>query len=65
MQLPPHAHPPPAGAELRNPPLDVEAANNEIRRSTCSELQLGHAGASSPIARRCSNNDPHAEHSYS
>jgi hypothetical protein len=67
MQLPPQAHPPPPadGAEPRNPPLEVDAANIEIRRSTCSELQDGHAGASSPIARRCSNSDPHAEHSYS
>jgi hypothetical protein len=33
MQLPPHAQPPPEGAELRKP-LDVEAAKTEIRRST-------------------------------
>jgi hypothetical protein len=67
MQLPPHAHPPPPPdpAELRNPPDDVEAANIEIRRITRSELQVGQAGASSPIARRCSNSDPQAEHSYS
>jgi hypothetical protein len=34
MQLPPQAHPPPDDAELRNPPLDVEAANTEMRRRT-------------------------------
>ena len=44
MQLPPQAHPPPEGAELRKPPLDVEAANIEIRRITCSDSQLGQAG---------------------
>jgi len=67
MQLPPQAHPPPApaGDEPRNPPLAVDAANIEILRSTCSELQVGHAGVPSPIARRRSNSDPHAEHSYS
>jgi hypothetical protein len=67
MQLPPHAQPPPPpeGAEPRNPPLEVDAANSEIRRTTCSELQEGQDGAPSPIARRASNSDPHAEHSYS
>jgi hypothetical protein len=65
MQLPPQAQPPPAGAEPRNPPEDVDAANIEIRRITCSELQDGQSGASSPMARRCSNSDPQAEHSYS
>jgi hypothetical protein len=67
MQLPPQAHPPPAdgAADPRKPPVDVEAANIEIRRITCSELQVGQAGAPSPIARRCSNSDPQEEHSYS
>ncbi len=51
MQLPPHAHPPPEGAELRKPPLDVEAANIEIRRITRSDSHVGHAGVSSFIAR--------------
>ena len=66
MQLPPHAHPPPLdGAELRKPPLDVEAANIEIRRITCSDSQLGQAGASSFIARSRSNKWPQFPHSYS
>jgi hypothetical protein len=65
MQLPPHAHPPPDGAELRKPPLDVEAANIEIRRITCSDSQLGQLGASSLIERSRSKSAPHAEHSYS
>ena len=65
MQLPPQAHPPPDGAELRNPPLDVDAANIEIRRITCSDSQLGHPGASSPIERSRSKSVPQAEHSYS
>ena len=51
MQLPPHAHPPPEGAELRKPPLDVDAANIEIRRITWTDSQLGQAGASSLIER--------------
>lgn len=66
MQLPPQAHPPPpAGAEPRDPPLEVEAANVEIRRITCSEPQVGHSGVPSPIGRRRSKSDPQAEHSYS
>jgi hypothetical protein len=65
MQLPPHAHPPPDGAELRKPPLDVEAANIEIRRITCSDSQLGQAGASSFIARSRSKRCPQFPHSYS
>ena len=65
MQLPPHAHPPPDGAELRKPPLDVEAANIEIRRITWTDAQLGQAGVSSLIERSCSNRCPQAEHSYS
>lgn len=65
MQLPPQAQPPPDGAELRKPPLDVEAANTEIRRITCSEAQLGQSGASSLIERSRSKSDPQAEHSYS
>jgi hypothetical protein len=65
MQLPPHAHPPPDGAELRKPPLDVEAANIEIRRITRADSQLGQAGASSSIARSRSNRCPQVPHSYS
>jgi len=65
MQLPPHAHPPPEGAELRNPPLDVDAANIEIRRITCSDSHVGHAGASSLIARSRSKRCPQFPHSYS
>jgi hypothetical protein len=65
MQLPPHAQPPPEGAELRKPPLDVEAANIEIRRITCSDSQLGQPGVSSPIERSRSKSVPQAEHSYS
>jgi hypothetical protein len=65
MQLPPQAHPPPDGAELRNPPLDVDAANIEIRRITCSDSQLGHPGASSAMERSRSKSVPQAEHSYS
>jgi hypothetical protein len=65
MQLPPHAHPPPDGVELRRPPLDVEAANIEIRRITRSESQVGQAGASSFIDRSRSKSVPQAEHSYS
>ena len=55
----------PTGAELRKPPLDVEAANIEIRRITCSDSQLGQPGASSPIERSRSKSVPQAEHSYS
>ncbi len=65
MQLPPHAQPPPDGAELRKPPLDVEAANIEIRRITCSDSQVGHAGASSLIERSRSKRCPQFPHSYS
>jgi hypothetical protein len=65
MQLPPQAQPPPDGAELRNPPLDVEAANIEIRRITCSDSQVGQAGVSSLIERSRSNRCPQAEHSNS
>lgn len=65
MQLPPHAHPPPDGAELRKPPLDVEAANIEIRRITRSDSQVGQAGAASFIARSRSNRCPQFPHSYS
>jgi len=66
MQLPPQAHPPPpAGDEPRNPPLEVDAANVEIRRITRREPQVGHAGVPSPTWRRRSNSDPQAEHSYS
>jgi len=67
MQLPPQAHPPPAPAcvEPRDPPLEVEAANVEIRRITCREPQVGHSGVPSPTWRRRSNSDPQAEHSYS
>jgi hypothetical protein len=65
MQLPPQAQPPPEGTELRKPPLDVEAANIEIRRITCSDSQVGQAGASSLIDRSRSNRCPQAEHSYS
>jgi hypothetical protein len=65
MQLPPQAQPPPEGAELRNPPLDVEAANIEIRRMTCTDSQLGQSGASSLIERSRSKSIPQAEHSYS
>jgi hypothetical protein len=65
MQLPPQAQPPPEGAELRKPPVDVEEANIEIRRMTCSDSQVGQAGESSLIERSRSKSDPHAEHSYS
>ena len=66
MQLPPHAHPPPPdGAELRKPTLDVEAANIEIRRMTRSDSQVGQAGASSFMARNRSNRCPQFPHSYS
>jgi hypothetical protein len=65
MQLPPQAHPPPDGAELRNPPLDVDAANIEIRRITRSDSQVGQAGASSLITRSCSKRCPQFPHSYS
>ena len=65
MQLPPQAHPPPEGAELRKPPLDVEAANIEIRRITRSDSQVGQAGASSFMARNRSNRCPQFPHSYS
>jgi hypothetical protein len=65
MQLPPQAQPPPEGAELRKPPLDVEAANIEIRRMTRSDSQVGQAGASSFIARSRSNRCPQFPHSYS
>ena len=65
MQLPPQAHPPPEGAELRKPPLEVEAANIEIRRITCSDPHLGQLGVSSPIERSRSKSAPQAEHSYS
>lgn len=65
MQLPPQAQPPPDGAELRKPPLDVDEANIEIRRITCSDSQLGQAGASSLIERSRSKSVPQAEHSYS
>lgn len=65
MQLPPQAHPPPEGAELRKPPLDVEAANTEIRRITCADSQIGQSGLSSLIERSRSKSDPQAGHSYS
>jgi hypothetical protein len=65
MQLLPQAQPPPDGAELRKPPLDVEAANIEIRRITRSDSHVGHAGASSFIARSRSNRCPQFPHSYS
>jgi hypothetical protein len=66
MQLPPQAQPPPPeGAELRKPPLDVDAANIEIRRITRSDSQVGQAGASSFIARSRSNKCPQFPHSYS
>ncbi len=66
MQLPPQAHPPPLdGAELRKPPLDVEAANIEIRRITWTDSQVGQAGVSSFIARSRSNRCPQFPHSYS
>lgn len=65
MQLPPHAQPPPAGAELRDPPPDVDAANIEIRRITCWDSHLGQPGASSLIERSRSKSAPQAEHSYS
>jgi hypothetical protein len=65
MQLPPQAQPPPDGAELRKPPLDVDAANIEIRRNTWSDWQEGHAGASSLIGRSRSKRCPQAVHSYS
>ena len=65
MQLLPHAQPPPEGAELRKPPLDVEAANIEIRRITRADSQLGQAGASSFVARSRSNRCPQFPHSYS
>jgi hypothetical protein len=66
MQLPPQAHPPPLdGAELRKPPLEVEAANIEIRRITCSDSQLGQSGALSLIERSRSKRCPQAEHSNS
>jgi hypothetical protein len=65
MQLPPQAQPPPEGAELRKPSLDVDGANIEIRRITCSDSQLGQAGASSLIERSRSKSAPQAEHSYS
>ena len=64
MQLPPHAHPPPVEAAAAAPLL-VLAANIEIRRMTCSESHLGHAGSASLIPRSRSNSDPHVEHSYS
>jgi hypothetical protein len=64
MQLPPHAQPPPDGAELRKPP-DVEAANTEIRRITRSDSHVGQAGASSLIERSRSKRCPQAPHSYS
>jgi hypothetical protein len=64
MQFPPHPQPPPADSELRVPP-EVTAANIEIRRRTWSDEHEGHPGASSPMERRCSNSDPHEEHSYS
>ena len=66
MQLPPHAHPPPLdGAELRKPPLDVDAAKIEISLITSSDSQLGHPGGSSPIERSRSKRCPQVEHSYS
>ena len=65
MQLPPQAQPPPEGAELRKPPLDVEAANIEIRRMTRSVSQVGQAGASSFNARSRSNKCPQFPHSFS
>ena len=65
MQLPPQAQPPPEGAELRNPPLEVEAANIEIRRITWSDSHVGQAGASSLIARSRSKRCPQFPHSYS
>jgi hypothetical protein len=65
MQLPPHAQPPPEGAELLKPPLDVEAANIEIRRITCSDSHVGQSGASSLIERSRSKRCPQPEHSYS
>ena len=64
MQVPPQAHPPPAGAELREPP-EVAAAKSEMRRMTCAESHLGHAGSASLMPRSRSKSDPHAEHSYS
>ena len=64
MQPPPQAHPLPAGPEFRTPP-DVEAAKTEIRRMTCVESQLGHAGSASRMPRSRSKSDPHVEHSYS
>ena len=63
MQLPPQAQPP-EGAELRKP-LDVDAAKTEIRRSTCSEAHLGHAGSASLIPRSSSKRCPQLPHSYS
>ena len=65
MQLPPQAQPTPDAVELRKPPLDVEEANIEIRRMTCTDSHVGHDGASSLIERSRSKSDPQAEHSYS
>ena len=53
-----------AGAELRNP-LDVEAANTEIRRRTCSESHRGQVGSASLMVRSRSNRCPQLPHSYS
>ena len=64
MQLPPQAHPPPAGDDVRMPP-DVEAAKTEIRRMTLADSHLGHAGSASLMPRSRSKSDPHVEHSYS
>lgn len=64
MQLPPQAQPPPAEAELRKPP-DVEAANTEIRRSTCSDLHRGQVGSASLMERSRSKRCPQLPHSYS
>ena len=65
MQLPPQPQPPPEGAELRKPPLDVEAANTEIRRSTRSDSHRGQAGSASLMERSRSKRCPQLPHSYS
>jgi hypothetical protein len=65
MQLPPQAHPPPAGAVELREPTDVAAAKSEMRRMTCAESHLGHAGSASLMPRSRSKSDPQAEHSYS
>jgi len=64
MQLPPQAQPPPADAELRKPP-DVEAANTEIRRSTCSDSHRGQVGSASLMERSRSKRCLQLPHSYS